>query len=196
MRDELESMCDHTDDFYQSVPCSNNPSFCTPAAYVCDGVANCPNGEDEDYETCVEKGAFSELATIPCDKKNVYNVTIRINTVPCDGNYECAFDDDEKNCFLPDSILIITLGIIIFTFGVLDYCLWKAAILALTKKKQMSTMPDFKMLHGTEALKETIFQSQNLENFEHIKSIFVDVEMKKHNRVLSEVVCCIKVRKE
>ena len=196
MRDELESICDHTDDFYQSVPCSNNPSFCTPAAYVCDGVANCPNGEDEDYETCVEKGAFSELATIDCDKKNVYNVTIRIRSVPCDGNYECAYDDDEKDCSLPDSILIITLGIIILIFGILGYCLWKATIIALAKKKQNTTLPDFLMLHGSETLKETMFHAQSLENFEHIKSIFVDVEMKKHNGVLNEVVCCVKVRKE
>ena len=192
MRDELESFCDYGD----AVPCGSNPSFCTPASYVCDGVANCPNGEDEDFETCVENGAFPELATIDCDKKNVYNVTIRIRSVPCDGNYECAYDDDEKNCSLPDSILIITLGIIIPILGTLGYCLWKAAILGLTTKKEMSTPPDLAILHGTEALKETMFHAQSLENFEHIKSIFVDMEMKKHNGVLSEVVCCIKVSNE
>ena len=173
----------------------SNPSFCVDGINMCDGIANCPNGDDEDLDTCFEKGAFSELATIDCDKKNVYNGTIRIRSVPCDGIYECAYDDDEKNCSLPDSILIITLGLIILIFGILGYCLWEATIIALTKKKQLPTLPDFEMLHGTETLKETMFHAQSLENFELIKSIFVDVEMKKHNGVLSEVVCCIKVSK-
>ena len=196
MRDELESICDYEEeDFYRPVPCGINSNFCTLAADVCDGVANCPNGEDEDVETCLERGSFSELATIECDKKNIYNLTIRIWAVPCDGNYECAYDDDEKDCSLPDSILVITLGIIIVIFVILGYCLWEAAIIALTKKKQMATLPDFEMLHGTEALKETMFHALSLENFEQIKSIFVDVEIKKHHGALSEVVCCIKVSK-
>ena len=192
MRYVLQSYCDLDD----RVPCGINSGFCVYRDFVCNGIANCPNGEDEDYRICVEEGAFPELATIDCDKKNVYNVTIRIRSVPCDGNYECAYDDDEKDCSLPDSILIITLGIIILIFGILGYCLWKAAIIALAKKKQNTTLPDFLMLHGSETLKETMFHAQHLEIFDHIKSIFVDVEMKKHNGVLSEVVCCIKVSKE
>ena len=171
----------------------SNPSFCVDGINMCDGIANCPNGDDEDLDTCFEKGAFSELATIDCDKKNVYNTTIRIWAVPCDDIYECAYDDDEKNCSLPDSILIITLGIIILIFGILSYCLWKATIFSLTKKKQMPTLPDFAMLHGTDTLKEIMFQAQSLESFESINSAFVDVEIKTHHGVLSEMVCCIKV---
>ena len=194
MRDQLEFICTLDED-YNPTPCASNPSFCAYGYTVCDGVANCPNGDDEDLETCLERGEFSTLATFECDKKNVYNITIRTMAVPCDGNYECAYDGDEKDCSLPDSILIKTLGTIIIIFGILGYIWWKAAILALTKKKQIPTLPDLAMLHGTEALKETMFQAQSLESFERINSAFVDVEMKIHNGVLSEIVCCIKVSK-
>ena len=163
---------------------------------MCDGVANCPNGDDEVFETCHGRGVFSDLATFTCEKKDVYNVTIMINAVLCDGNYECKDGEDEKNCSLPNYVLIVSLGIVIISFGIFGYVLWKANSFILTKKHQMSTLPDFEMLHGTEALKETMFHAQSLDNFEHIKSIFIDVEIKKHNGILSEMVCCIKVSKK
>ena len=56
----------------------------------------------------------------------------------------------------------------------------------------MPTLSDLEMLHGTDALKRTMFQAQTLDNFDQI----IDMEMKIHNGVLSEVVCCIKVSKE
>ena len=161
---------------------------------MCDGVANCPNGDDEELETCIDRGLFPDLATFECEKKDVYNVTIKINAVFCDGISECKDEEDEKNCSVPDYILILSLGIIFVIFGIFGHLLWKANSLTLTKKNQMTTsLPDFEMLHGTETLKDTMFHAQSLENFEEIISIFVDVEMKKHNRVLCEVVCCIKV---
>ena len=164
---------------------------------MCDGVANCPNGDDEELETCIDRGVFPDSATFECEKKDVYNVTIKINAVLCDGISECKDEEDEKNCSVPDYILILSLGIIFVIFGIFGHLLWKTNSLTLTKKNQMTTsLPDFEMLHGTETLKDTMFHAQSLENFEEIISIFVDVEMKKHNRVLCEVVCCIKVSKE
>ena len=162
---------------------------------MCDGVANCPNGDDEELEMCNDIGVFSDLATFECEKKDVYNVTIMINAVLCDGNFECKDGKDENNCSLPDYVLIVSLVIVIISFGIFGYVLWKANSFILTKKHQMSTLPDFEMLHGTETLKETMFHAQSLDNFEHIKSIFIDVEIKKHNGILSEMVCCIKVSK-
>ena len=196
MREELKSVC-HYYDVYDPVRCRSNPSFCTPKAKMCDGVANCPNGDDEDLKVCLELGLFSDVATFECEKKDVYNVTIKINAVLCDGISECKDEEDEKNCSVPDYILIVSLGIIFVIFGIFGHLLWKTNSLTLTKKNQMTTsLPDFEMLHGTETLKDTMFHAQSLENFEEIISIFVDVEMKKHNRVLCEVVCCIKVSKE
>ena len=196
MREELKSVC-HYYDVYDPVRCRSNPSFCTPEAKMCDGVANCPNGDDEDLKVCLELGLFSDLATFECEKKDVYNVTIMINAILCDGIAECRDEEDEKNCSFPDYILIVSLTTIIVSFVIFGYLLWKTNSLTLTNNKQIPTsLPNFEMLHGTATLKEAMFHAQSLENFEHIKSIFVDVEMKKHNGVLSEVVCCIKVSKE
>ena len=194
MRVELESICDN--EFDDPVRCESNPSFCTPDAQICDGVANCPDGDDEELETCIDRGVFPDLATFTCEKKDVYNVTIKINAVLCDGISECKNEEDEKDCSVPDYILIVSLVTIIVSFAVFGHLLWKINCLTLTKKNQMPTsIPDFEKLHGTETLKETLFHAKSLGSFEHIKSIFVDLEMKKHNGVLSEVVCCIKVSK-
>ena len=62
MRDQLEFICEE-DEFYNPIPCVSNPSFCAYGSDVCDGVANCPNGDDEELETCYESGAFSDLAS-------------------------------------------------------------------------------------------------------------------------------------
>ena len=156
MRDQLKFICT-LDEFYNPTPCASNPSFCAYGYTVCDGVANCPNGDDEEFEICQGRGVFSDLATFTCEKKDVYNVTIMINAVLCDGNYECKDGEDEKNCSLPNYVLIVSLGIVIIGFGIFGYVLWKANSFILTKKHQMSTLPDFEMLHGTEALKETMF---------------------------------------
>ena len=194
MRNQLEFICGV--DFYNPFPCGNNSSFCTVDSYVCNGVANCPNGEDEELEICMNREVFSEMASIKCDKKNIYNVTIKIKAVPCDGMYECENDTDEKNCSLPDYVLIVILVLITITFGIFGYLLWKTITDSFisTKKDQMQTLPDFELLHGRDSLQQTMFHAQGLDNCKQINTAFVDEEMKVHNGVMSEIVCCIKVR--
>ena len=191
MRHQLELFCGA--DNYNPFPCGNNSSFCTIDTSVCDGIANCPNGDDEDIELCMNNEVFSEMATIKCDKKNIYNVTIKIKAVPCDGIYECENDMDEKNCSLPEYVLIVILVPITICLGIFGYLLWKKNSFTSTKKDQMPTLPDFDLLHGKESLAQTMFHAQSLDNFEQINTAFVDGEMKIHNGVLSELVCCIKV---
>ena len=191
----LEWNCGVNEYFYDSFICGSNPSFCTYDDYVCDGVANCPNGDDEDFETCLKRGAFSEMATIKCDKKDVENVTIQIRAIYCDGVSECKNDEDETNCSLPEYVLTVTLVIIVFILIILCTFWWKISTYTLTKKVQIPTLPDIEILHRTETLKETMFQAQSLDNFQQINSAFIDVEMKLHNGTLSEIVCCIKVSK-
>ena len=193
-RTALEWICG-LDEFFDPFSCGSNSHFCTYNDYVCDGVANCPNGNDEDLETCLKRGAFSDMATIKCDKKDVKNVTIKIRAVYCDGISECQNDEDETNCFLPEYVLTVTLVIIVIILVILCTFWWKARTYTFSKKDQIPTLPDIELLHGTEALKETMFQAQSLDNFEHINSAFINVEMKIHNGTLSEIVCCIKVSK-
>ena len=52
---------------------------------------------------------------------------------------------------------------------------------------------DLELLHGTDALKSTMFQAHQYSNPQAMYSSLITIEMKKHNQVLSEVVCCIKV---
>ena len=194
VRHQLEWQCQHhAQDGTNPFPCGAT-NFCTRESRVCDGVANCPQGEDEILEECLGRDAFSDLATIECPKKDIYNVTITIRAVPCDGNYECENDEDEQNCSLPDYILIVTLVTIMSILAILGYFLWISTTAAFTKKNPEASWPsDFELIHGTEALRETMFQTQSLENSEKINSEFIDVEMKIHSEELSEVVCCIKV---
>ena len=173
--------------------CGNETNFCTYGYLVCDGEANCPNGEDEDLETCIEKGTFSELATVACPKKNIYNGTIWIKAVPCDGNYECKNDQDEQNCSMPDFVPIVILGIIIIVLEFWAFILWKYTTESLIRKNQMITLDDLESLHGTDILKNKMFEIQSFEDANNINSRLIEVEMKIHDGVKSEDICCIKV---
>ena len=76
------------------------------------------------------------------------------------------------------------------------FILWKYTTESLIPKNdQMITLEDFEFLHGTDSLKTKMFEIQSFENAIDINSRFVEVEMKIHDGVKSEVVCCIKVRK-
>ena len=144
-------------------------------------------------ETCIKRGVFSDLATLRCPKKNIYNGTIWILAVPCDGNYECYNDQDEQNCSIPDYVSIVILGVILSVSGLGALALWKSTTEILLRKNQMVTLEDLKSLHGTDSLKNKMFEIQSCENANEIISRLVEVEMKIHNGVTSEVVCCIKV---
>ena len=190
---QLEWQC--TQASIEPFTCNNKTNLCIYGGEICDGQANCPNGEDEDLETCTKRGVFSEVATIVCPKKNIYNGTIWIKAVPCDGNYECDNDQDEKNCSIPDFVSIVLLGIIMIISGCGALALWKSTTQSLIRKNQKVTLEDLESLHGTDSLKTKMFEIQSFENATDINSRFVEVEMKIHDGVKSEVVCCIKVRK-
>ena len=191
IEEELRLQCAYTPQTPRE--CAKNSGFCYFDHQSCDGVANCPNGEDEALENCSH--VFPEMATFDCLKKDRYNVNITIKSVPCDGNYECLDDEDEKNCNLPDYVLICIFVIILIISYCLAYCLWMSTISTLrpiTMKSPLS-LEDLELLHGTEALKSAMFQAHQYSNRQAMYSSLITIEMEKHKQVLSEVVCCIKV---
>ena len=191
IEEELRLQCAYTPQTPRE--CAKNSGFCYFDHQSCDGVANCPNGEDEALENCSH--VFPEMATFDCLKKDRYNVNITIKSVPCDGIYECLDDEDEKNCSLPDYVLICIIVIVFIISFCLAYCMWSSTISTLcpiTMKPPLS-VEDLELLHGTEALKSTMFQAHQYSNPQAMYSSLITLEMEKHNQVLSEVVCCIKV---
>ena len=142
----------------------------------------------------MDRGTFSEEATFTCEKRDVYNVTIWINAIPCNGIGDCIWDKDELDCSLPNFILIVILAISITICGVFGFFLWQGITFVLPRKKNIHDWPDFDSLHESDVLKETMFHAQTLENYQDFNSKMVEMEMKMHDKNISEVVCCIKVK--
>ena len=187
----LEWLCENGDD---PIKCNDNSKFCYESRRKCDGIANCPNGEDEDFEMCND--FFSDLATVRCKKKNIYHLNISILATPCDGNEECQDGIDEAHCSMPDYYLIITLiGISIFCLE-LAVVSWTKTIRSLCPidKRLTMTQEDFDSLHGTNELKSVMQQIQSYENASKINKDFVMMEINAHNGLRNETTLCIKVR--
>ena len=186
---QLEDQCLIAPNAFQ---CGNSP-YCIYENKICDGIANCPNGEDEDFETCQE--TFSPYATIRCPEKDVFNMKIDIGATPCDGNYECLGDIDEVNCKLPDFYFIILLvSILIFTtfLAMIMRKVIVASLEPIPNDTQSWTQEALEAIHGKEQLKIVMHQAQNAKNSMKINQNFIQMELDIHNGVKSEMVCCIK----
>ena len=75
---------------------------------ICDGVIHCPEAEDEEFERCKQRKAFSESATVECESRWMENVTIL--AIPCNSHKECKFGEDEKDCDVSRWVLGLVLG--------------------------------------------------------------------------------------
>ena len=189
-RSQLEFQCDNA---RIPVQCGNTSKFCTYDFEVCDGIANCPGAEDEAFEKCRDK--FSPLASLECLKKDIHNVEMKIRAVPCDGIVECHDESDEKNCSLPDDVLMYTLFGIAFISCVFSIAFWKQAAKNLKpiEPNLIITQDDFDNFHGTNTMKIKLQQMQSYQNSKEINASFVQMEIQHHSGVCSETVACIKV---
>ncbi len=69
-------------------------AYCLPWKYVCDGLWNCPGGEDEKFaRICGNKSVC--IGMFKC--RNAPHKCLHIGNV-CDGNVDCPIGDDENLC--------------------------------------------------------------------------------------------------
>ena len=162
---------------------------------ICDGIANCENGEDENYERCLSNGTFSPLATVKCNRKDLFNVNITMMAVKCDGNIECDSGEDEANCSLPDEVSIYTFVVIVFLSIPVAFNIWVSTVWNL-KRLTIEVKPinqeEFAKLHGSDELKIRMHQAQCSSNSKLINETLIKMEMEQHNGKYNETICCIK----
>ena len=176
-------------------PCKNGSDYCIWDTDFCNGIANCPDGGDEDLEFCNERATFSSLATIDCKKKGVYNLDIVIKAVKCDNKVECENNEDENDCSLPDSLLLEIVAIVVVFTSISALIMWK-----LTKsqykpceKYEELSEDDFEKLHGTDALRPKMQRIQHSADHKTYLKRYILMEMNLHLGIESETICCIKV---
>ena len=188
---QLEDQCLIAPNAFQcGVP---NSTYCIYEYKLCDGIANCPNGQDEDYEVCQEH--FSTYASIKCHEKDVFNMNITIGATPCDNYNECQGDIDEINCNMSDIYSVFILVFILVITSGLAIIMKKMTLESLEPIKfeeaQSWTQHELEAIHGQDQLKIVMYQVQHSKN-DQINQNFIQMEMDQHNGVKSEIVCCIK----
>ena len=71
-------------------------AYCIPWAYVCNGKWDCPEGDDEIYDSLCEK---KQVCFFMYKCKKTSNVCIHTGNL-CDGSNDCPYSDDESLCDL------------------------------------------------------------------------------------------------
>ena len=189
--DQLRGICLYADD---PIQCTNGSEFCYRYYEVCDGIANCPNGEDEAFEQC--KPNFPPLATVECFKKDVYNLNITIKAFYCDGIDECKFGEDEAHCYLPDYYLLIAIPLVAIINLFIALIMWKSTIkhLQTINPKQEVSEEELEEMHDKDFKKTIMNEVQSSKEHRVLNNNFFQMELKKHSGLYSETICCIKVK--
>ena len=60
--------------------------LCIHDKFVCDGQRNCPSGQDENIDVCIERNIFPQAATEKCNETDrPDNLWIEIMAIRCNG---------------------------------------------------------------------------------------------------------------
>ena len=176
------------------IPCGEGSEYCINSQNWCDGIVNCPEGEDEKFANCSDK--FPDLASVKCNKSDIFNFDVEIRETPCNHISQCRGGIDELNCSLSDNYLIYFLAAILCINSIMALFWWKNTIRGLEEipKNQTIDHVDFETFHGMGHLATRMHQIQSLSNAREQNKTFVLMELNHHNQSLAETTLCIKVR--
>ena len=173
--------------------CSNASEFCYDDFQLCDGIANCPNAEDESLGLCENK-RFSPLDVVECEKKDS-NITIYIKATKCDGIIECKSGEDEAFCSLPSWISFVALAVVFLMSSILSFLMNRSTLKDLKPADTILKVSEekFVALHRTEALKSLMHQVQSCTNSKQLNHRYMVMEIKHHNGSTCKTISCVKV---
>ena len=173
--------------------CSNHPEFCYDDFQLCDGIANCPDAEDEDLELCASR-RFSPLDVVHCEKKNS-NISFQIKATQCDGTVECKYGEDEAFCSLPSWISVAALAITFLMSSILYFWVQRSTLKDLKPTDTILKVSEEKFvgLHKTEALKILMHQIQGCSNSKELNRMYMALEIQHHNGSTCKTISCVKV---
>ena len=176
-----------------------NLEQCINTIQFCDGVINCPNGQDESFEKC--NFTFPSTATIKCHKKDIYNMNITILAVPCDGIIECIDGQDEAYCTISEIYTLISVICGYILILIMTFLLWRQErVNEVIDNKEVqleSSEPLVKAKHGSEEWAAEIVLLQEAADETERREIsgkIFELELNQQNGSKSEAISNLKVK--
>ena len=148
--------------------CKTNSTLCVLDEEVCDGIPQCPDGSDEDLDTC--KDFFPPSATVKCSKVGIENrMSVPILAIPCNSIIECVDGIDEEHCGYENWIAGITLGV-----GLLFITIVSTIVVSLTELYNTETVDLDKAIQELDEIqiRNLVVQSQPIDHEVYNKKYF------------------------